>query len=45
MYVLITESDNCIVFEKPTVTGSLSVKGTDMNNMTIQFSIIFAIDS
>ncbi len=43
MYVLTTQVDNCIGFEKPIATGSLGVKGVDMNNMTIQFSIVFAI--
>ena len=43
MYVLIQEIDNCIIFEKPIATGSAGVKGTDMNYLTIQFSITFAI--
>lgn len=45
MYVVTDDSGSGIAFEKPTATGTSSIKGTDMNNMTIQFSIVFAVNT
>ena len=45
MYVMMDNSGSGIAFEKPTATGSSGIKGTDMNNMTIQFSVVFAVNT